>query len=163
MSLLSRCVKAIREEIATPEGFVKGNEFEEYVREHLFPKDKYILLHRTHDYKSNKGDYIEETKEPDFMFRAIKSRREFYVEAKYRSNYFKGAIEWCKPYQLRRYKELNHNTPLYVVIGVGERPSAPEHVFLMSVGNIKYATLFRSYLTAYEVQSGRPIEENLLH
>ncbi len=163
MSLLSRSLKAIWEEVATPESFVKGEEFEEYVRKYLFPKGKYTLLHRTHNYKSNKDDYIEETKEPDFMFRVINSGKEFYVEAKYRSSYYNGAVEWCKAYQLRRYKEINHKTPLYVVIGIGEQPSAPGHVFFVPVGNIKYPRLFRSYLKAYDVRPDRPIDESLLH
>lgn len=40
MSLLSRSLKATGEEVATPESFVKGEEFEEYVRKYLFPKGK---------------------------------------------------------------------------------------------------------------------------
>ena len=162
MSLLTRSLKAVWEEISTPESFVKGQEFEDYVRKYLFPKGKYSLLHRTHDYKSNKNDYIDETKEPDFLFRVISSGKEFHVEAKYRSRYYDGAVEWCKPYQLRRYKEIHAKTPLYVVIGIGGQPCSPDQIFFIPVENIKYPKLFHTYLKTYEVRLDRPIDEPLL-
>ena len=43
MSLLVRAVKAAWNEINTPDTFRKGEEFESYVRHHLFPKEKYTL------------------------------------------------------------------------------------------------------------------------
>lgn len=162
MSLLTRAVKAVWNEVVTPETFVKGEEFEAYTRNHLFPKDRYVQLQRTHDYKSNKDDYIENTKEPDFKFRSIKSEKEFYVEVKYRSNFRDGKVEWCKPYQLKRYREINAKTPVYIVIGVGQQPDSPQQVFLIPVNRIKYCTLFRSFLRTYEVKSDRHIDESLL-
>lgn len=44
MEVMERVGKAALVEATKPETFVKGEIFEAYVREHLFPKDKYRLL-----------------------------------------------------------------------------------------------------------------------
>lgn len=161
MSLLTRTVKAVWEELNTPDTFRKGEEFESYVRSYLFPKDKYILLQKTHNYIENKDDFVDSTKEPDFKFKSV-SGRTFFLEAKYRSNYFNGAIEWCKPYQLRRYREIDKHTPILVVIGIGLQPNNPAKLFLMPLKDIKYTRLFPSFLRPYEVPTKKDICENQL-
>lgn len=88
MGLLDRLSdgsKAFLNEVLKPESFAKGDKFEAYIRNSLITKDKYILLQKTHDYATNKNDYIEDTKEPDYKFKSIKGGIEFFVEAKYRS------------------------------------------------------------------------------
>ena len=161
MSLLARTVQFVWNDINTPNTFRKGEDFESYVRDHLFPKDKYTLLRRTHNYIENKDDFVDSTKEPDFKFKSV-SGIMFFVEAKYRSNYFKGAIEWCKPYQLRRYQGIDKHTPMYVVIGVGLQPNNPAQLFFMPLENIKYTRLFPSFLKPYEVSTKKYICENQL-
>jgi len=161
MSVLTRVVKAAWNEINVPDTFRKGEEFESYVRKHLFSKDKYDLLQRTHNYIENNNDFIDNTKEPDFKFKSA-SGITFFLEAKYRSYYFKGAIEWCKPYQLRRYQGINQHTPIYVVIGVGLQPDNPAQLFFIPLGDIKYTKLFQSFLRPYEVSTKKCICENQL-
>jgi hypothetical protein len=151
MSLISRVVKAAWDEVVKPESFVKGDEFEDYVRRFLFPADEYTLLQRTHDYQVNKKDFVESSKEPDFKFRSIKTGREFYIEAKYRSDYFDGGVEWCKPFQLRRYQDIDRDTPVYIVIGIGQAPGDPEKIFLLPLKEIKNPGLFRSFLKCFEI------------
>jgi len=162
MGFISRLTKFVVDDIKTPEGFFKGEKFEKYIRDHLFTKSKYILLHKTHDYKSNKGDYIENTKEPDLKFRSIKSKKEFFVEAKYRARYYEDAVEWCKPFQLKRYKAIDKQTPVYIALAVGKESSSPGQIFLMPVKDIKYTKLFRSFLRKYEVSIDRPIDDSRL-
>jgi len=161
MSLIGRAVKAAWNEISTPDTFRKGEEFETYVRNHLFPKDKYTLLQKTHNYVGNKDDFVDNTKEPDFKFKSV-SGITFFLEAKYRSNYFNGAIEWCKPYQLRRYREIDKYTQVYVVIGIGSEPNNPTQLFFIPLKDIKYTKLFRSFLQSYEVSTKKYIYENQL-
>lgn len=153
MSVLIRVLKAAWDEISKPTSFVKGDEFEDFIRKNLFPVDHYDLVHKTHDFASNRSDYVETSKEPDFKFRSRKSGKEFFIEAKYRSGFYKGAVEWCKPYQLKRYKAIDKETPVYVAIGVGNNPSSPEQVFLIPMRNIKYARLFESFLRQFQVQA----------
>lgn len=162
MGLLERLGKALWNEVQKPDSFVKGDEFESYIRDRIFTKDKYVLLQKTHDYTSNRNDYIESSKEPDFKFKSINGGIEFFVEAKYRSYFIDGAIEWCKPFQLRRYQDIDSRTPVYILIGVGNEPRDPEHIFFASLKDVKYTKLFRSYILKYEIRSNISIDESIL-
>lgn len=151
MGKLARAVRAFLEELQKPETYVKGDEFEHCVRKHLFTREEYDLVAQTHDYKANENDFVESSKDPDFKFRSRRSGREFFVEVKYRSGFRRGAVEWCKPYQLERYKEIATAVPVLVAIGVGGRPESPEHVYIVPVEEIRYRTLLTSFLRHYEV------------
>jgi len=161
MSLLAKVDKDEFNVTSTPETFRKGEEFEDYVRQHLFPKGQYVLLQRTHNYLGNKDDFVDNTKEPDFKFKSL-SGMTFFVEVKYRSYYFKGAVEWCKAYQLRRYREIDKQTPIYIVIGIGEQPDNPNQLFCIPLKDIKYTRLFPSFLQPYEVPTKKHICEKQL-
>lgn len=149
MDVLARAVKAARNVIDEPESFLKGEEFQDFVRSQLFTKDDYDMLERTPNYTKN--DYIESSKKPDFKFRSRKTGKEFFVEAKHRSVLYKGAFEF-KPHQLRRYRIINEETPVYIVIGVG-RPESPGQVFLVPLGNIgyRYTKLYCSFLDKCQI------------
>lgn len=153
MGVLERVFKAVLSEVVKPDSFVKGDEFESFIRRALYPQNDFNLIHRTHDYTSNKNDYIETSKEPDFKFKSRKNGDEFYVEAKFRSGFYKQTIEWCKPYQLKRYKaiEIDKKIPIFVVIGVGALPKSPLHVYRIPLKDIKYTKLYRSFLNKYEI------------
>ena len=146
----------------TPEGFIKGEAFEKYIRDHLFIKDKFKILHRSHDYATNKNDYIDDSKLPDFKFREKRTGKEFWVEAKYRSTYHEDKVECYKPYQLDRYKEIDEELPVYITLGLGGEPDSPDQVFLIPVKdiNIKWPKLYRSFLEKnnYEVPKDKPID-----
>lgn len=146
MTLLTKALKEAWGELVTPGNLSPDDQFEAYVRTHLFPEYKYVLLSQPHGYSVT---------EPGFKFRSIDSGREFFVAAKYLSNFDNGKIEWCQPYELERYKELNKNTPVYIVIGVGRLPDAPEQIFLIPAKYMNYPTLFRSFLRQYEVKGSR--------
>jgi hypothetical protein len=157
MTVLERALKAAWAEVKKPEAYVKGDEFEDYVRQCLFPRERYDLLHRTHDYRANESDFVEGSKDPDFRFRSRRSGREFWVEVKYRSRLYQEAVEWCKPYQLSRYKRIDRSVPVFIAIGLGGSPSSPGHIYLVPVRDIKYRSLFPSFLRLYEVPTGRCI------
>ena len=161
MTTLTRTAKAAWDEIVKPESYVKGDEFEHFVRDRLFLKEDYDLLQWTHDYITNKNDYAA-SKEPDFKLKSIKSGREFFVEVRFYLDFYKGAIEWCKPYQFRRYKEIDTKTPLYIVIGVGHKPSEPNHLYLLPLKHIRDTTLFRDFLKAYAIKSTQCVDERSL-
>jgi hypothetical protein len=163
MNVLARVVKAVADEISTPETFRKGDDFVSFTRNVLFPKDKYALLQRTHAYAVNREDYVESSQEPDLKLRGLRTGTEFYVEAKFRADFFRGAVECCKPYQLERYCRINAGTPVLVALGVGGQPDAPAQVFLVPVAEMKYAKLFRSYLNEYEIDARRPMDDRLVN
>jgi len=151
MGKLVRAVKAFLEELHKPETYAKGDEFEHYVRKYLFTKEEYDLVAQTHDYKTNEKDFVETSKDPDFKFRSRRSGREFFVEVKYRSGFYQGVAQWCKPYQLKRYKDIAKAVPVLVAIGIGGRPESPDNVYIVPVKHINYTELFPSFLKDYEV------------
>jgi hypothetical protein len=160
MGVLTRALKAAWAEMNKPGTYVTGDEFEHYVRGYLFTKEGYDLVHQTHDYETNSDDFVEASKEPDFRFRSRRSGREFLVEAKYRSRLYREAVEWCKPYQLNRYKAIDNDISVLVAIGLGGHPNSPEHVYIVPVRhiNIKWIRLSPSFLRNYEQPAGHCVD-----
>jgi hypothetical protein len=93
MSAINRALKAAWQELKKPASCVKGDEFERYIRTNLFPPVSYALLQKNHDFLTTQDFDIESSKEPDFRFRSQQSSIEFFVEAKYRSRFFRGKLE----------------------------------------------------------------------
>jgi hypothetical protein len=128
------------------ESFIKGETFENYVREVLFPKENYKLLERTHSYESNKKDFVASSCKPDFTFLQKDNNFEFYVEAKYRSTVFFEKVKWCEHYQFKRYNQYAEEKPVFIVIGYGGTPNNPDIVYIENIENIKYTELYLSVL-----------------
>lgn len=151
MSLLKRITKAVKDEISKPKSFAKGEAFEDYVRSYLFHENHYELIHRTHDYNSNNNDYVESSLQPDFKFRCKKTGKEFFVEAKYKSNpeYFKDKIHWCEPYQLKRYQKIDKHTKVFIILGFYGKPKKPEELFLFPLSAARFCGLYDSFLDKY--------------
>jgi len=162
MGVITRALKVAWDELNKPASYVKGDEFERFIRTSLFPNTDYDLLQKTHDYTTNKNDYIETSKEPDFKFRSRISRKVFFVEAKYRSRFYNEVLDWCKPYQLNRYQAIDIITPVYIAIGVGGQAREPDQVFLIPMKDIKYKRLFRSFLKRYQVSAAHCVTEREL-
>lgn len=160
---LKKGVLAAVDDMVTPESFKIGEAFENYVRENIFPFSHYKMLKKTHDYKQNSKDYVKQSNEPDFQFESIESRKNFYLEAKYRSYVTDdNKVEWCKPNQLERYAQINKECPVFVLIGLGGKPSEPELISLMAVKHIKYPALFVSILEKHEVKLDKPVSPDYL-
>jgi len=157
LNKLKRIAEAVTNEITKPESFVKGDDFENYVREVVFPSNKYELVHKTHSYQDNKNDYIESTLYPDFLFRCKKTNKEFYVEAKYRSDFYKNKVEWSYPKQLKRYKEINKKKKVFVCLGLGGEPKYPDYIFIIPISKLKYTGLYESFLKDYNFYIDKPV------
>ena len=162
MNVLTRVLKAAWDEANKPVSYVKGDEFESFVRAQLFPRESYDLLYKTHDYVDNKDDFIASSKHPDFKFRGRNSGIEFFVEAKFRSKFQDEVFEWCKLFQLKRYQEIDNITPVLIAMGLGGCPSTPENIFLIPMQHIKFVKLFPSFLQKYEIHPDRSISESYL-
>lgn len=167
MSLLKkigRVIQAATNELTKPESFAKGEEFEQYVRDVVFPKDKYELIHRSHSHSENKEDYVGTSLLPDFGFKCIETGRMFYVEVKFREGvYFKNKIEWCKPYQLKRYKKLDEGEhPVFLALGLGKKSSKPEEIFIIPLSKVEYTGFYDSFLDRYSFYVGKPVFSSFL-
>jgi len=73
---------------------------------------------------------VQDSEEPDFKFRVIRTGKAFWVEAKYLSRYYENKVECYKPYQLKRYKEIDNKCPVYITLGLGGEPDSQDQVFL---------------------------------
>ena len=151
MTIINRIIKAIKQEVDKPASFVKGEEFENYVRTILFPEGKYALLNRTHNYHTNKADFVASSLKPDFEFQCIDTNRKFHVEVKFRDGTYNqyDKIEWCKPYQLKRYRAINKTQKVFIALGIGERPYKPEEVFIIPLDSINFCDFYDSFLNKY--------------
>jgi hypothetical protein len=162
LSILGKGIQAMIDEATTPESFKMGEKFENYVRDYLFIERYYDLLERTHDYKTNNRDYVASSLKPDFLLRDRWTKKEVYVEAKFRTNAFNGKIIWCNENQLKRYREYNNTHPVFLILGMGENPSNPEFLALMPLGAAKYTGLFPWYAEKYEIRVDQAVSSKVL-
>jgi hypothetical protein len=154
---LSKAAKTFIDDINTPESFKKGEKFENFTREVIFPQSKYKLLKQTHNYAQNSKDYVEESLEPDFEFQHIETNQKFYVEAKFRSEVHDGGIKFSYPKQFERYKEIGKTSTVFIIIGMGDEPSNPDHVCLIPLNSVNDIYLSESFLEKYTIANNRPI------
>ena len=61
------------------EAFEKGELFEKYVSDVLFPTHAFDLIHRTNSRAQNINRYAADTLKPDFKFRCRETNQEFYI------------------------------------------------------------------------------------
>lgn len=142
-------LKNIYSDITKPTSFIKGDDFETFLRKKIYTYPQYELVMKTHSYTSNQGDYIEMTKYPDYLFRD-KDGKEFYVEAKYRATTFREKLDWCKPYQLERYKQIAQTKKVFIAIGLGGRPKYPKRLFILPMEKVNYPSLYEREYLQYE-------------
>lgn len=162
LSIIGKGIQAMIDEATTPESFKAGQKFEEYVREMLFIDRYFELVERTHNYSTNSKDYVQSSKKPDFKFRDKWTRQEFYVEAKFRTGLYNGKIQWCNESQLRRYQYYNRELPVFLMLGMGEKPALPEFIALIPISNARYTGLFPNYAVQFEIKLDIPVKSQVL-
>lgn len=160
-SILSKGLKAMIDEATTPDSFKMGEKFEDYVREFLFVDNYYDILERTHNYNTNK-DYVQSSLKPDFKFRDKWTKKEFYVEVKFRTALYNNKIVWCNDNQLKRYLEYNKQTPVFLILGMGENPKYPEFLSLIPLAQAKYTGLFPTHAEKFEIELDKAISSKTL-
>jgi len=162
MGIISKLITTAIDEFLKPVSFKKGEAFEEYLRDRIFPEELYTLFHQTHGYEQNDKRFVESSLLPDLGFYPVRTKKKFYVEAKYRSSFVGDKLEWAKDYQLKRYREIDRDTPVFIAIGLGGEPKHPDKLFLIPVSHIKYTGLFGSFLKPYELSGKKAVEQETL-
>jgi hypothetical protein len=141
--------------------FRKGDQFEK-LTSRFFPDSHYDCLEMTHSSKTNRERFVESSLKPDFKFRDRKTKKEFWVESKYRSGLTEdGKILWTNPKQFQRYKDYNKDCPVFILIGCGGSPADPEDVFLIPLSKIKYIGLYPDSIEDYLVEFDLVISRDL--
>lgn len=111
--------------------FRVGSQWEEDVKTIVFPPNRYDLLHETPNYKQNKTRFIESSLNPDFKFRDRKTKKEFWVECKFRSSIVSGKVEWSNPKQLERYKTLSRKEDVFLCLAFDYQMNEAELYYLI--------------------------------
>lgn len=157
MGRLINIAKKVYQEATKPESYIKGEDFENYLRKFIFVDEDYELIAKAHGYDQNRNDYVSDSLNPDLHF-ADNSGKEFMVEAKFRSDYYKDKVEWCKKYQLKRYREIEKESkiPIFIAIGL-EDPKYPDPLFIIPLKSIKYSGLYKSFLNKYRIEEDEPL------
>ena len=139
--------------------FEKGKEFEDYVETVLFPRSHYNLVEKTHDFMQNSDRFVESSWNPDFKFRCIKTQKEFWIEAKYRSHFdYEDKVTIIDLHQFKRHYEKNTvKCPVFLVIGLEGRSNAPRKISLMHISEIEYDKLYGDVLAKYQIKPDKPV------
>lgn len=156
MILLSLPLKILRALFGRPRSFSTGETFEEYARKNLLPHHFYSLLQKTHGYKTKHKNFVLST-DPDFKLKDRRTGKSFYVEAKYRSAFFKGQVKWCSEKQLQHYQRCQRELPVFVLLGIGGKPDRPAFVYLLPLKQVNFTTLYKSFAEKYTVHPWRHI------
>ncbi len=152
---LSNAFQKFFQELFKPKSFLKGEDFESCLRTKVFKKENYELIMKTHDFHENKKDYVKSSLHPDYFLRDKNTNVEFWVEAKYRENLFKGKIKWCTEKQFARYKKFGKEEKVLIAIGFGGRPKNPEKIYLIPLRKIKYHGLYPNSIAEFEFTEKR--------
>ncbi|HTE01715.1 MAG TPA: hypothetical protein VK668_20645 [Mucilaginibacter sp.] len=162
LSILTGIADVISNDINTPESFKQGQKFENYVEEYLFPNSYYDVLEKTHSYQTNSKSYVESSLNPDFKFRDRYTKKEFYVEAKFRTNVYKNKLVWCNDKQLARYQDINKRISVFLILGDGGKADWPEYLSLIPISKAKYTGLFPSFVDQFEIEPEKAITSKIL-
>ena len=161
LSVLDETFQKIIKEVRKPKSHTFAEKFEDYIRLSIFTDECYHLVERMHNYSHNSKNFVESSLKPDFKFRDRITKREFYVEAKFRSVSF-NKITWCTDKQLKRYTIYNNDAPVFLFLGLGGAPDEPEQVALIPLSAAKYTSLYPSYVAKFEIHAHMPVQSHVL-
>ena len=114
--------------------FDKGNLFEAYIAD-KFSNQYYRLLDWTSDKTSTSGKWAASNLNPDLKFLELASKKEFYVECKYRRD----DEIYIEERQLRRYRAIAARTkiPVFLAVGTGGKPNRPKYLYIIPIYKTK--------------------------
>ncbi len=127
----------------------KGDDFEIFVIEKF--SNKYFKCKSWRGDKMAPSHFPESNKYPDLEleFNYKDYNRKIAVECKYRSNFSGGCVDLGSYDKLQQYKvfERENGIQVYVVLGVGGEPTAPEELYLIPLPHIESNKMYRNKLS----------------
>lgn len=86
------------------------------------------------------------------------TKEQFAVECKFRNGLFPSTkindyvLKWSYPEQIQRYNEFSKakRIPVFILVGLGGKPSSPKYCFCIPLAEAKYPELFPSVLEKHE-------------
>ncbi len=145
--------------------FRLGEEFEKYVQRIIFPKSDYDLVEISPNYDQNSERFVESSLNPDFKFRVKSSKQTFWVEAKFRSHFTKGKVQWCKDgSQLKRYRQAVTECPLFLALAIWGKPNRPTTISLIPIRDrFYYKHFFINEIEPYSIHPEKGVNPGHLH
>lgn len=130
----------------------KGDIFEKFIVQ-KFDKNFFTIL----EWRSDKyidGQYAISNKLPDLEFQFITKgyQSRFAIECKYRKRYMNNQIEIARDYQINNYRkfETERKIPVYIVLGLGGKPSKPDELFLIPIKYINSNIIYYKDIIPYK-------------
>lgn len=129
-----------------------GLDFEKFVVKKF--DSKYFKIIAWAGDKFVDGKYAKTNENPDIIFElSLKDvKNKFAVECKFRSNFYKGGVEFSTQAQFERYKsfEEKEGLPVFIGIGVGGTGEKPERIFMVPLRVLKGPFIDFETLGKYE-------------
>jgi len=130
----------------------KGFLFEKYVVE-KFDRTIFQLFEWRSD-KFHEGIYAISNSLPDLEYNFKTSRHNFRlgIECKWRSKFANKKIEIASERNLKNYWQYSKDRaiPVFIILGVGGKPEAPEELFIIPLDEIQGPVLYRNQLNKYK-------------
>jgi hypothetical protein len=139
-----------------PESPKMGEQFENYIRCHIFVKKYFVLLDKEPEAQENQADLTESPISPDFKMRD-KMNKSFYLEATFKANDFEDKINWCTQKELKSYQELDKSSPVFIAVALGGKPDNPQNLFLVPLHETNNTELLLETAFKYQIPLGKPV------
>lgn len=110
--------------------FEIGSEFEQYILDNILIPEYFSILMLSHDF--NGKYFVESNLMPDIKLRCKSTKREFWIECKFRSKKNNEYTNNVK--QLHRYCKLKE--PVFYLFGLGAKAKEPETISLLHIDKI---------------------------
>lgn len=97
-------------------------------------------------------DHFNPDLEMELVFTG-KQKYRFAVECKWRQDFYDGKINWAEDSQIVSYRMFQDRVriPVFVAIGIGGEPSAPDKLFVTPLNNIcMYNEVYESDLIPFK-------------
>lgn len=147
--------------VETSEEWAKrvGNEFENFVANFFTNREVFTVLEWNQGQTSTEGVYAEADKNPDFKIKQEfgKNGLTYWIECKYRTHFNNRGAIIVKDYQLNRYRQIQSQShrKIFLAIGVGENPAAPDEIFIVPLDSISSESIKRDDIAPYKMQNPR--------
>ena len=136
---------------------IDGLDFEKHIVQR-FNKKFFTIKHWAGD-KYVYGHYAEANMEPDllFEFNLPQVSKQFAVECKWRSNWFKGGVSLSSEARLQRYRSFQEKkgVPVFIAIGLGGKASAPLKVFMVPLAAFQSEYIAEQQIRKFEKQNDK--------
>ena len=127
-----------------------GRDFEKFMITR-FSKHEYQLIEWRSDKYIHGWGGPSSSRAPDLLLEHIPTRNRFAIECKYRSHIKGTGFRWARPDQLDNYRnyQTKENVPVYVAIGIGGNPQAPNSLFIVRLERMKFPDVMLHYLEQF--------------